>query len=1030
MTTFDTTAFDNFLIGFFAIFTNVQFRGTDFLRYLERPAARRGGDEASIVDAAIVIPLLGLLGWGPGQQTYNQGKKFGRPDFAPNTPEFGDCFVVEDKSTGLELTLDVTDAESHLAQLGLYLRSLGLRAGWLTNGARLMVWRFDDPLNPVCALDFDVANAVRQSVGSGINGLSAETKNALRYLWEQFQWETFADLTRLEREIASDEAEWLLQALPLGANAANQELLMGAVKGLLQDLQADARRRLDSHLDAADKHHKRRMRLREDDTEAVPERLQSLRVRIEAALTRLAPTIGLETAEIRVIEDDLRELEREPRAFINWKALSQSVLDRLNAARERKHLDSRQRGKPWTKFDNGLSDLGEALQSYGEIAFLWHQHQAVLRHDNRVALETTDNYGLWISLVQETMLGGLDEEQKRNEFALQAVYVVFIRLLLLRVCEDKGILWNRILSDGGLKHWQASIERYYQFATGNPYEPLLDMAYNNAQNIYAHFFTGRELFNWYTLDRSRFVRVLYQLGRFNFADVDSDLIGTIYNTYVERPEKKQKGQYYTPSQIVRYILDETGYRSGAAIIGPNNRLIDPACGSGSFLVEAARRLVAAYKVNNADNPRDLLDRVRENLYGFDLNPFACYLAEVNLLIQVLDLVKLAIENKQPARLERFHIYNVDALAPASGTLYYLRTDTLMAAEMDVVDRLKSRQAEYTGGFRWVVANPPYGASLTDKYQKDLREWYSEVFGGQPDTYVFFFRLGMKLLGANGTLGFITPDTYLMGTNTIALRAKLLEIGRITQIVNLPQGIWTDAVVNCALLFLTADANTDIRRQQQTQVFSMGVRDKLDKLEARDWKETFTQSQSTWIDSQRHEIKVRWTPLLERTEEACRISVNGGTATKILRLGDITESSAGIDPYATAAAGQANLYIKSRQEVPKSEAEWKPVLDTTAFIGRYERRWGRTHPYIKYGNWLCRAREQRFFESAKLITQDMRDRSLYRRLVATYDDEKFYIVKTSTISLRKIRRLTSSIFWRCSIRRCSTIGMRGSMRTFM
>ena len=65
---------------------------------------------------------------------YNQSRKQGRPDFAPRVPDYGDCFVVEDKSTGLELTLDASDPESHLAQLSGYLRALGLRAGWLTNG--------------------------------------------------------------------------------------------------------------------------------------------------------------------------------------------------------------------------------------------------------------------------------------------------------------------------------------------------------------------------------------------------------------------------------------------------------------------------------------------------------------------------------------------------------------------------------------------------------------------------------------------------------------------------------------------------------------------------------------------------------------------------------------------------------------------------------------------------------------------------------------------------------------------------------
>ena len=50
-------------------------------------------------------------------------------------------------------------------------------------------------------------------------------------------------------------------------------------------------------------------------------------------------------------------------------------------------------------------------------------------------------------------------------------------------------------------------------------------------------------------------------------------------------------------------------------------------------------------------PRQIIDRVRDNIYGFDLNPFACYLAEVNLLIQVLDLVKLALDGKTAPNLQ-------------------------------------------------------------------------------------------------------------------------------------------------------------------------------------------------------------------------------------------------------------------------------------------------------------------------------------------------------------------------------------------
>ncbi|HYT45060.1 MAG TPA: N-6 DNA methylase, partial [Methylomirabilota bacterium] len=344
-------------------------------------------------------------------------------------------------------------------------------------------------------------------------------------------------------------------------------------------------------------------------------------------------------------------------------------------------------------------------------------------------------------------------------------------------------------------------ERYLIFTNGNPYSPLLNMAYENAQNIYAHFFTGRELFNWYHLDRQHFVMALHRLSRFSFDRVDSDIIGTIYNTYVSHKEKRDKGQYYTPPAIVTYILDNVGY-SGRAVIGSNKQLIDPACGSGTFLVEAAKRLVAAYKNAHGeiDDPLTVLDRVQQNLFGFDLNPFACYLSEVNLLIQILDLIKQAHKAGKRPKLKPFHIYNVDALARPTGKHYFMNFITLLAEESDQVDQIKSRapNTPYTNGFAFVVANPPYGATISESYKANLRSDWNEVFFGQPDTYIFFLKFGLDLLTNKGQLGFITPNTYLMGKNSAKLRGKLLNQACINQIVDLPQGIWSDATVDCVL----------------------------------------------------------------------------------------------------------------------------------------------------------------------------------------------------------------------------------------
>ncbi|MCA1991716.1 MAG: hypothetical protein LDL41_06675, partial [Coleofasciculus sp. S288] len=224
-------------------------------------------------------------------------------------------------------------------------------------------------------------------------------------------------------------------------------------------------------------------------------------------------------------------------------------------------------------------------------------------------------------------------------------------------------------------------------------------------------------------------------------------------------------------------------------------------------------------------------------------------------------------------------------------------------------------------------------------------------------------------------------------NTTSLRRQLLQAGKIEQIVDLPQGIWSDANVDCVLLFILEETSESKRRVQQTRINLLGIRDTLERLTARDWDETIIQQQSRWIDHPKCELDIRYDSLMQQIEDACRIQDNGST--KVLRLNHVTESTQGIKPYSTKAQGQANLYIKPRRNVPANESDWKPLIDNSSFIGRYEFRWSHQKPYLKYGNWLDRPREPRFFDAPKLLVHGIRNRALKRRLVAVYDEQKFY-----------------------------------------
>ncbi len=176
-------SFDDFLAAFFALFSQKTFRRADYLTYLNLPAANRSGDEASIVDMAITGPLLGLLGFEPAERVYNQQRHEGRPDFAPVDAFYGTCFVVEDKSTSLALTFDLTNPDSHLFQMASYVRSTAALLGWLTNGKQLTVWDFSNREQPVCIIDLNIPGAIQQWRSSDPPSLSSQAEKSLHDLF-------------------------------------------------------------------------------------------------------------------------------------------------------------------------------------------------------------------------------------------------------------------------------------------------------------------------------------------------------------------------------------------------------------------------------------------------------------------------------------------------------------------------------------------------------------------------------------------------------------------------------------------------------------------------------------------------------------------------------------------------------------------------------------------------------------------------------------------------------------------------------
>ena len=153
--------------------------------------------------------------------------------------------------------------------------------------------------------------------------------------------------------------------------------------------------------------------------------------------------------------------------------------------------------------------------------------------------------------------------------------------------------------------------------------------------------------------------------------------------------------YYTPIEVVEYILDQVNFK-GDQILGKN--ILDTSCGSGAFLVSACRRQIETYleyfKAQgkskgdlSIEEIRQILNNVKQNIFGLELNPFACYLAETNLLIQVLDLIRLAREKGGDVTLDRFSIFNTDTLRNEPETRDLLRGIPFPAEEIEPAEQL-------------------------------------------------------------------------------------------------------------------------------------------------------------------------------------------------------------------------------------------------------------------------------------------------------------------------------------------------------
>jgi hypothetical protein len=118
-----------------------------------------------------------------------------------------------------------------------------------------------------------------------------------------------------------------------------------------------------------------------------------------------------------------------------------------------------------------------------------------------------------------------------------------------------------------------------------------------------------------------------------------DLLKKLYQGLFPKTVRHDLGEYYTPDWLAEHVLNGIGYDGN-----PDKRLLDPGCGSGTFLVMAINRVKEWYEEHRdacGYGEAELIEKILNNIIGFDLNPLAVMAARTNYLLAIRDLLKFA-----------------------------------------------------------------------------------------------------------------------------------------------------------------------------------------------------------------------------------------------------------------------------------------------------------------------------------------------------------------------------------------------------
>lgn len=546
----------------------------------------------------------------------------------------------------------------------------------------------------------------------------------------------------------------------------------------------------------------------------------------------------------------------------------------------------------------------------------------------------------------------------------EGVQTILDRLIFIRTAEDRKIV-------------SPSLEPLLKAKSANLYNDLKKLFVDFDKAFNSKLFSQHNCDKWEIESKtlSKIVSGLYleENGyKYDFSVITADVLGGMYEQYLSfvqnekidsahKSKRKAQGIYYTPKIIVDFLLDESLEKLiQRRTKGQPLRILDPACGSGSFLIAAYDRLIEAQNRVAQTSLYDSFEILQGSLYGVDIDEQAVEVAQLNLLLKALVEKTLLPTLQQNLKHGNSLIFGEPIeLQDIFGAEVYDNKPFNYSKEMPSVFT--------NGGFDLVIGNPPYVFARGGSFENNVKEFYKDhyqVAQYQLNTYALFIERAFQLLKPGGYLAFIVPNTWLTIQTFSGLRKFLLENTSTLKIINIFDKVFSAANVDTCLLIAEKGTGGDVVLGEITNggVEEIGHFAKLD----------FTAPE--------YMINIA----LQKDVEG--MSIVKKISEKSKPLSDFCDVKTGLKAYQIGKGKpkqtekqKANRVFHSQEKLDDSYMKYLEGRD----VKRYLLGWG--GQWLKYGKFLAEPRSMELFTGERILVRQIPSKPPYS-INATIVDE--------------------------------------------